>query len=69
MLLDKVLCDVIPCVCSQKNHGSRPMETLEFLTSLNNSLLLVHQLTGLGAAGTLPVVRSIPIGKPFQLTP
>jgi hypothetical protein len=45
------------------------METLEFLTSLNNSLLLVHQLTGLGAAGTLPVVRSIPIGKPFQLTP
>ena len=36
MLLDKVLCDVIPCVCSLIDHGSRPMKTLEFLTLLYN---------------------------------
>jgi hypothetical protein len=34
MLLDKVLCDVIPCVCPLIDHGSRPMKALEFLTLL-----------------------------------
>jgi hypothetical protein len=31
MLLDKVLCDVIPCVCPPIDHGSRPMKALELL--------------------------------------
>jgi hypothetical protein len=35
MLLDKDLCDVIPCVCPLIDHDSRPMKTLEFLTLLN----------------------------------
>jgi hypothetical protein len=34
MLLDKVLCDVIPCVCPLIDHGSRPMNALEFLALL-----------------------------------
>jgi hypothetical protein len=38
MLLDKVLCDVIPCVCPLTDHGSRPMKALEFLTLLYNKI-------------------------------
>jgi hypothetical protein len=34
MLLDKVLCDVVPCICPLIDHGSRPMKALEFLTLL-----------------------------------
>ena len=40
MLLDKVLCDVIPCVCPLMDHGSRPIKALEFLTLLYNRSLL-----------------------------
>ena len=39
MLLDKVLCDVIPCVCPLIDHASRPMKTLEFLTLLYNKVV------------------------------
>ena len=41
MLLDKVLCDVIPCVCPLIDHGSRPMKALEFLTLLYKSAYLL----------------------------
>jgi hypothetical protein len=34
MLLDKVLCDVIPCVCPLIDHGSRPIKAFAFLTLL-----------------------------------
>ena len=34
MLLDKILCDAIPCVCPLIDHGSRPMKALEFLILL-----------------------------------
>jgi nucleoside phosphorylase len=30
----RVLCDVIPCVCPLIDHGSQPMKALEFLTLL-----------------------------------
>ena len=39
MLLDKVLCDVIPCVCPLIDHGSRPMKALEFVTLLYNKIV------------------------------
>jgi hypothetical protein len=39
MLLDKVLCDVIPCVSPLIDHGSRPIKALEFLTLLYNRSL------------------------------
>jgi hypothetical protein len=34
MLLDKVLCDAIPCICPLIDHACRPMKALEFLTLL-----------------------------------
>ena len=34
MLLDNVLCDVIPCVCPLIDHGSQPIKALEFLPLL-----------------------------------
>jgi hypothetical protein len=34
MLLDMVLCNLIPCVCPLIDHGSRPMKALEFFTLL-----------------------------------
>ena len=34
MLLNKILCDVIRCVCPLIDHDSRPMKALEFLTFL-----------------------------------
>ena len=40
MLLDKVLCDVIPCVSLLIDHGSRPMKALEFLTLLYSRSLM-----------------------------
>jgi hypothetical protein len=41
MLLDKVLCDVIPCVCPLIDHGSWPMKALEFLTLLYKILYIL----------------------------
>ena len=42
MLLDKVLCDVIPCVCPLIDHGSRPMKALEFLTLLYHHIITLR---------------------------
>ena len=42
MLLDKVLCDVIPCVCPLIDHGS--LKALEFLKLLYNTLYKTKSL-------------------------
>jgi hypothetical protein len=44
MLLDKVLCDVISCVCPLIDHGSRPMKALEFYIIMHGPPLYDSEL-------------------------
>ena len=60
MLLDKVLCDVIPSVCPLIDHASRPTKALEFLT------LLYHFSWTIISAATSGRVSATHVARPHR---